>query len=162
MIYWIRMAGLTLLLMLSAGTTMAGQDSAGQKKFGLINWLSFDAAQQQQNTRNQKFMIYFHADWCAYCHKLEKNAFSNREIATYINTNFLPVMVDTTKDRQTAARFGVRGLPDIRFLTPEGDGIAKIPGYVEGKQLLTLLKFISTDSYKTMSIKEFAARQKEK
>lgn len=146
-----------MLLLLISNAAVAGKKSAG-----LIKWRSLDAAQQQENAEKRKFMVFFHADWCAYCHKLEKNAFSNQEIAEYINTNFVPIKVDTMKDSQTAARFGVRGLPDIRFLTPEGDGIAKIPGYVGNKQLLTLLKFINTDSYKTMSIKEFTARQKSK
>lgn len=154
---WIRIVGLAILLLMSADAAKAGEKSAG-----LIKWLSFDVAQQQENAKKRKFMIYFHADWCAYCHKLNKNAFSNQEIADYINTNFIPVMVDTMKESQTAARFSVRGLPDIRFLTPEGDGIAKIPGYVGSKQLLTLLKFVNTDSYKTMSINEFAAREKNK
>ncbi len=154
---WIQTVGLTILLLLISDAAMAGKKSAE-----LIKWRTFDAAQQQENEGKRKFMIYFHADWCAYCHKLEKNAFSNQEIADYINSNFVPVKVDTNKESQTAARFGVRGLPDIRFLTPDGDGIAKIPGYVEIKQLLTLLKFINTDSYKTMSIKEFASRQKNK
>lgn len=154
---WIRTVGLVMLLLLISNAAVAGKKSAG-----LIKWRSLDAAQQQDNAEKRKFMVFFHADWCAYCHKLEKNAFSNHEIAEYINTNFVPIKVDTMKDSQTAARFGVRGLPDIRFLTPEGDGIAKIPGYVGNKQLLTLLKFINTDSYKTMSIKEFTARQKSK
>jgi thioredoxin-related protein len=151
---WIRTVGLAIFLLLISDAA-----PAGKKPEGLIRWRSFDAAQQQENAEKRKFMVFFHADWCSYCLKLEKNAFSSPEIADYINANFVPVKVDTMKEGQTAARFGVRGLPDIRFLTPEGDGIAKIPGYVENKQLLTLLKFISTDSYKTMSIKEFASRQ---
>jgi thioredoxin-related protein len=153
---WIRTIGLVILLLLISDAAVAEKKSEGP-----IKWRSFDAA-QQENAEKRKFIVFFHADWCTYCHKLEKNAFSNQEIADYINTNFVPVKVDTMKESQTAARFGVRGLPDIRFLTPEGDGIAQIPGYVEYKQLLTLLKFISTDSYKTMSIKEFTARQKSK
>jgi thioredoxin-related protein len=147
--------GVSLLVLLCSNTALAGKKTAG-----LINWLSFDAAQQQENTKNLKFLLYFHADWCTYCHKLEKDTLSNQEVADYINSNFLPVMIDTMKDSQTPARFGVRGLPDIRFLSPEGEGIAKIPGYVDTNQLLTLLKFIFTDSYKTMSIKDFAKQQK--
>ena len=154
---WIQTVGLVILLLLISDAV-----TAGKKSERLIKWRSFDSAQQQENAGKRKFMVFFHADWCAYCVKLEKNAFSNQEIADYINTNFVPVKVDTMKEAQTAARFGVRGLPDIRFLTPEGDGIAKIPGYVEKRQLLTLLKFIHTDSYKTMSIKEFSTKEKNK
>lgn len=155
---WMRTTvGLAMLALLISDAAMAGKKSEG-----LIKWRSLDTAQQQKDTEKRKFIIYFHADWCAYCYKLEKDTLSNQEIADYINTNFVPVKVDTMKESQTAARFGVRGLPDIRFLTPEGDGIAKIPGYVGSEQLLTLLKFINTDSYKTMSIKEFTARQKNK
>lgn len=153
---WTWVIGLAMIFVLGADAAAAGDKSEGR-----IKWITFDEA-HQQNQNNLKIMIFFHADWCMYCHKLEKNAFANREIADYINTHFLPVRIDTEKDRKTPARFGVRGLPDIRFLTPEGEGIARIPGYVEGNQFLTLLKFISTDSYKTMSIKDFSAQQEKK
>lgn len=153
---WTWVMGLALILALGTDAAAAGNASAGR-----IKWITFDKA-HQQNTKQLKIMIFFHADWCMYCHKLEKNAFADREIAEYINTHFIPVKIDTEKDRKTPARFGVRGLPDIRFLTAEGEGIARIPGYVEGSQLLTLLKFISTDSYKTMSIKDFSAQQEKK
>ena len=145
---------LIILLMLGSVPAMAGKDSAGK-----INWLNFDASQKMKNDKNLKFFLYFHADWCTYCHKLEKNTFADQEVADYINTNFLPVIVDTMKDGRAASRFGVRGLPDIRFLTPEGEAIAKIPGYVGTKQMLTLLKYIHTDSYKTMSIADFSKQQ---
>jgi thioredoxin-related protein len=153
---WTWVIGLALIIVLGTDAAAAANESAGP-----IKWIRFDEA-HQQNTKQLKIMIFFHADWCKYCHKLEKNAFADQEIADYINAHFLPVRIDTEKDRNTTARFGVRGLPDIRFLTPGGEGIARIPGYVEGSQLLMLLKFISTDSYKSMSIKDFSAQLEKK
>jgi thioredoxin-related protein len=41
------------------------------------------------------------------------------------------------------------------FLTPEGDRISNLPGYVDGSQLLKILKYIRTESYLTMSFQDF-------
>jgi thioredoxin-related protein len=64
-------------------------------------------------------------------------------------------MVDTQVERGIAADFYVRGLPTIWFLTSEGERIASQPGYIENDMFLNILRFIATDSYKTMGFDAF-------
>ncbi len=126
---------------------------------GKIKWLSYNEAQKQKIGDGRKFFVYFHADWCTYCHKLETTTFTDADVAEYINTNYTAVLIDSDKEKKLASRFRVQGLPDLRFLDPEGKSIARWPGYIESGPLLNLLRFIHTDSYETMNFREFVKQQ---
>jgi thioredoxin-related protein len=139
-----------LILMLFCTASMA--DS---RENTAINWRGFDAAQKQSNPQNKKYFIYFFSDHCGYCRKLEQKAFTNSDIIRYINENFVPVRVNADRELELAQRYRVQGIPDLRFLSPEGDAIARWPGYTEADFLLALLKFVHTDSYKKMNFNEF-------
>lgn len=148
---------LTLLAALMSPPLQA--HAAGGNK---VKWLSYSDAQKRKSDTDRKFFIYFHADWCAYCHQLDRNTFSDAEVADYINANFTPVLIDTDKEKKLATRFSVQGLPDLRFLDRDGKGIARWPGFIESAPLLNLLRFIHTDSYETMNFREFVKRQGKK
>ena len=149
----------TALILLAAVTLQAVPLPADASSADKINWLSYNEAQKQKDRSDRKFFVYFHADWCAYCHKLEKNTFSDSGVVDYINSHFTPVRIDSDKEKKLAARFGVQGLPDLRFLDAEGKDIARWPGYIESGPLLNLLRFIHTDSYKTMNFRKFVKQQ---
>ena len=91
---------------------------------------------------------------------LESKTFSNGDVVNYINANYTPVRVNIEKEVNIASRFHVYTIPDLRFLTPEGDNIARWPGYLESDRLLVLLRYISTDSYKNMGFSDFVKGQK--
>ena len=147
---------LMALFIFGVGTTRA--DSSWLKA---VKWQTYDEAQPAKNSSDRKIFIYFSSKSCGYCRKLEKEAFANKAIANFINANYMPIHVDSDKERQLARRFGVRGVPDLRFFTPENKLIAKLPGYVPPKTLLNLLQYIQTDSYKTMALNEFVKNKKE-
>jgi len=123
-----------------------------------INWSTYAEA-ESNNAGDRKYFIYFYTDQCPACVMLKKNTFSNRAVIEYINTNYTPIKVNAGKDSKLAARFQIRGVPDLRFLSPKGEGISRWLGYIESKRLLTLLKYIESDSYEEMSYKEFVERQ---
>lgn len=124
-----------------------------------IDWLTFDEGQKRGQAQEQKFFLYFYTDWCGYCRKLEKETFSNKDVAKYINSNFIPVRINSERMPKVAARFGVSGFPDLRFLTPKGENIGKLPGYVDADKLLPMLRYISTDSYLTMTYSDFIKKK---
>ena len=149
-----------MLILVGAATLHAVSLAADTGGPTSIKWLTYSEAQDRKDDDNRKFFVYFHADWCAYCHKLEKNTFAKPEIVDYINTNYTPVSIDSDREQKLTARFGVQGLPDLRFLDADGKGIARWPGYIESGPLLNLLRFIHTNSYKTMNFREFVKQQK--
>ena len=122
---------------------------------GAVKWLTFDEAQKKGQAQDQKFLLFFYTDWCGYCKKLQQMTMADKSVADYINANFIPVLINSEKLPAVASRYGVGGVPDLRFLTPKGEEIARWPGYIEADQFLPLLKFIQTDSYQKMSYSEF-------
>lgn len=140
-------------LMLSPLSDASARDNAS------IKWLPFDQAQKIGEGQSQKFFLYFYTDWCGYCRKLEKDTFSNQAVANYINDHFIPVRINSERMPKIAARYGVQGYPDLRFLTAKGENIARWPGYIDADQLLPLLKYIQSDSYLEMGYRDFLKKQ---
>jgi thioredoxin-related protein len=124
-----------------------------------INWASYASA-QSRNDDSRKYFIYFYSEQCGYCNMLEKKTFSDKAVIEYINSNYTPIKVNAGKDFKLASKFGIQGVPDLRFLTPEGDGIARWPGFIETKRLLPLLQYIHSDSYESISYKDFLKQKK--
>ncbi len=120
-----------------------------------INWITFDEAQKFGQDASRKYLLYFYTDWCTYCRKLEQSTFIDKEIAAYVNQNFIPVRVNSEQKPKLAARYRINGVPNLRFLTPKGEDIAHWPGYIEAARFLPLLKYIQTDSYLKMGYSEF-------
>ncbi len=124
-----------------------------------IAWQTFDQAQKESPSPSKKLFLYFYADWCGYCRKMDQQTFVDPAVVAFINQHFLPVRVNSDEQNKLAARYGVSGLPDLRFLTPQGEAIARWPGFIEAKQLLPMLKFIQSDSYLKMGYKEFLKQE---
>lgn len=120
-----------------------------------INWHKYDQGLAKSKAQNKKIFLNFHADWCRYCLKMEKETFTNGDVITYMNEHFIPIMVDSDKEKQLAGQYNVRALPTSWFLEPNQSKISTLPGYVDAKQLLNILKYINTESYKKMSFKDF-------
>ena len=120
-----------------------------------INWQPFDKGIAMAKEKKMNVLLYFHADWCSYCKKMDRTTFKESSIINYINDNFIAISIDSDKEEKIASSFGVRGLPDIWFLKSDGTKISSLPGYFEGKELIDILKFIKTNSYETMSYTDF-------
>lgn len=124
-----------------------------------IRWSTFDDAQKTAKN-GRKYFIYFYTEQCGYCRMLEEKTFTNENVIDYLNSNYTPVRVNAGEEFKVASRFGIQGVPDLRFLSAKGEGIARWPGYIESERFLILLRFIHTDSYKEMNFSEFAKGQK--
>lgn len=134
-------------------TPMGGLASQPEKT---IHWLSFDEAKKiEAQDQSKKFLLYFYTSWCGYCRKLDQNTFVDQTVAAYINTHFIPVRINSEQLPRIAARYRVAGVPDLRFLSSKGEGIARWPGYIAPDKLLPLLKYIHTDSYQKMGYSDF-------
>jgi len=149
---WIISAALLLLW-------LPQQVPADQSTSNKINWSTYADA-SSHNDGNRKYFIYFYSDQCGFCERMEKKTFTDQAIINYLNANYTPVKVNAGKEFKLAARFGIQGVPDLRFMSPKGEGIARWPGYIESKRLLTLLQYIHTDSYESISYADFVKRQK--
>jgi len=148
----------SLIILLSIALLLPAQLAAKSDAGAKINWSTYDDARSTDHD-TRKFFIYFYTDQCGFCRLLEAKTFTDESVVDYINSNYTPVRVNAGKELKIASRFGIQGVPDLRFLTAEGEGIARWPGYIESSRLLVLLRYIHTDSYKTMNFNDFVKIQ---
>lgn len=151
-------AWIVMLLLLALWVPQA--HPAGNSPSAQINWFSY--AQAQQNHKGErKYFIYFYTDQCPACLMLKKSTFMDASVIDYINRNYTPIKVNANKNPKLASQYRIQGVPDLRFLSPEGKDISRWVGYIDSKHLLTLLKYIETDSYLEISYKEFIKQQEQ-
>ncbi len=120
-----------------------------------ISWVSYPKGISQAEREEKKIMISFYADWCAYCKEMDQKTFKDPAVVSYINKNFIPIRINTEKDRKTAQLFRVRGLPDTWFMSETKEIIGHRPGFIPADTMIQFLRYINTGSYKSMSLKNF-------
>jgi uncharacterized protein YyaL (SSP411 family) len=81
--------------------------------------------------QNKPILLVFGAEWCTYCHKLERNVINQPEMAAYINETFVPVHLDADHDKKVADILQVQGLPCTVVITPNAQLLGRFTGYSE-------------------------------
>ncbi|MBW1616760.1 MAG: thioredoxin fold domain-containing protein [Deltaproteobacteria bacterium] len=120
-----------------------------------ITWHKYEEGIKLAKDQNKKIFIDFYADWCVFCKKMENETFANADIANYLNQNFIPVKVITDNEKSLSLKYKITGLPSFIFLDEKTKRITKLPGFVSASNLMPILQFIKTDSYKSMSFEQF-------
>ncbi|HDC93001.1 MAG TPA: hypothetical protein ENF15_04500, partial [Candidatus Acetothermia bacterium] len=90
-------------------------------------------------------LLFFTADWCVYCHKLESVTFEDKSFVSFFeSTGITPVKVDlTVRNPITDAirkRYGVLGVPYLILLSPAGEELLRHGGYIEPDRLERALR----------------------
>lgn len=120
-----------------------------------IKWYSHDEGLVLGKIENKKLFVHFWAEWCTYCKKMEKNTFQDAAVIAYLNANFIPVKVNTSSERELAAQYNIRPIPDNWFLAPNGERISNQAGYIEADMMMKILEYIHSDSYLDTSFMKF-------
>lgn len=82
---------LYIFLLLSCGNAFAQTE---------INWLNFEQLEVKLKEEPKPVFIYFYADWCAYCKKMDRHAFKDEEVIQLLSENFYAVKMNAeTKDK---------------------------------------------------------------
>ena len=90
--------------------------------------------------QNKRIFLYFYADWCQYCLKLNETTFKEQAILDYLKENFISILIDTDKEKKLVKDWQVRGLPTMYFLKSDGTSLKTIRGYIGSKKFLKTLQ----------------------
>ncbi|MFV0442481.1 MAG: thioredoxin family protein [Planctomycetaceae bacterium] len=88
-------------------------------------------AHKVAQSEGKPILLVFGADWCTYCHKLEKNVLDQPATAAYINANFVAVHLDADHDKRVTEILEVESLPCTVVLSPNADLLGRFEGYAE-------------------------------
>jgi len=91
---------------------------------------------------------------------MEEESFTNPEIRDYLTKHFVLIRVDIDREKKTASSYFVRALPTSWFLEPDGSKITSIPGYTYPNLFLSVLKYVTSESYKKKTLQEYIKSQK--
>ena len=65
-----------------------------------INWLTFEQLEDSLAVKPKKTVLFFYADWCEYCKKMEQTAFKNKDVINILNTNFYAVKMNAESKQE--------------------------------------------------------------
>lgn len=132
-------AVLVLLLALLAGGAASGLAAADK-----IEWHTYEAGMARSKAETKKVFLHFYADWCTFCVEMDRKTFKDPAVVAALNRNFIPIRVDSDRNKEIAALFRVKGLPDSWFMDENGAVIGHRPGLIPPEQLLAILKVVMT------------------
>ncbi|MCP3875761.1 MAG: thioredoxin family protein [Desulfobacteraceae bacterium] len=133
----------------------AKKESAKIKGDSAIDWKDYKQGIVLSESEGKHIFLYFHADWCTYCKKLKQTTFKDKKVLSYLKENFISISVDTDINKEVANQWKVKGLPTLWFLKPDNSKISHLPGYVDAKQFLSILKYIQSKSYDKKTFQEY-------
>ncbi|RLD23203.1 MAG: protein-disulfide isomerase, partial [Bacteroidetes bacterium] len=65
-----------------------------------VNWISLAEAQEKIKDNPKTIFIDFSAEWCGWCKVMDKNTFSDADVAAYMNKNYYSVRLDYDSKEQ--------------------------------------------------------------
>jgi thioredoxin-related protein len=170
-----------LLLAISPGAWAQSQSASGAK--GVVVWLTIDEAMEKAKTEKKKIFIDVFTDWCGWCKVMDRETFSDPEVAKMLNEQFYPVKLNAETRKEDIVFNGTtfkyiqtsdgRGLhefaaallrnqlsyPTVVFLSEDLGYIAPLPGFKKAPEFHVSLSYVSSDAFKKMSIDDFVKNQ---
>ncbi|MFQ6054945.1 MAG: thioredoxin family protein [Methanosarcinales archaeon] len=108
---------------------------------GGLTWSkSLDEGFRIAQEQDKPILVYFWAQWCQYCEKLETETLPNEKVSKILKNDFVLVAIDLDEQGEVAQRYGVSYPPQELFLDKNGTIITRVPGYVDADRFLRELK----------------------
>jgi YHS domain-containing protein/thiol-disulfide isomerase/thioredoxin len=101
-----------IILLAFAGSAVAADGIAWQQ--------NLETAKRRSAETNRPILIHFWAPSCAPCVRLDSEVFPQPAVAQAINSNFIPVKLNTDDFPATASLYGVDRIPMDVVLSPAG------------------------------------------
>ena len=107
----------------------------------MMTWQPYSQAALDQAAKDRRPVIVdFWAEWCAACHELEENTFTDPRVRAMAGS-FTLLKFDATKEtpelKALKKKYNIQGLPTVLFFNPNGVWI----------DALTLMQFESADKF---------------
>jgi len=86
-----------------------------------------EALRSLARAEDKLLLVHFDASWCQPCHWMERHAFADEALATFVHEHFVPVVLraDEKQTAELCRRYEVELLPTLLVLDPEGNLIGK-------------------------------------
>ena len=158
---WRRIGLVGLLLVVGVGREGHAQS---------LEWRGFEAALSAADSTGRFVMVAVSAPWCGWCHKMRNEVYPSPGVRRCLADAFVVTRLnrDDTETtyryrgrrrtpRALASAFGTEGVPATVLLSPQGDYLLHLSGFMEPAVLWTVLAYLATGAYRHTSFEAFRA-----
>jgi len=136
-----------------------------------VNWMTFEEAVAKSKNQARPIFIDVYTDWCGWCKVMDKNTFSDPQVARLLNEKFYAVKFNAEQHEDVlyngktykfvaSGRSGYHELaaallnnqlsyPTVVFLDDKFNMIQPLPGYRQAAEFHKIAQFIGEGAYKT-------------
>lgn len=138
-----RRLALALLLVAACGTapqSAVRRASVAVPARGAMPWLPLAAETFARAKAEGKLIVLDRsAEWCHWCHVMEAETYGDPRVRALLEKHFLAVKVDVDSRPDLEERYGDYGWPATVVLSPDGQELGKLRGYIEADRFLEIL-----------------------
>ena len=111
-----------------------------------IHWQDWSAdVFKQAKLQNRYILLNLEAVWCHWCHVMDKETYSNPDVAAELKKHYITVKVDHDGNPGLANQYRDYGWPATIVFDANGNEIVKRAGYIPPKNMQRLLRVIVDD-----------------
>lgn len=111
---------------IAAASTLATDVSVGQG----VRWeeTSVQSASHRAAQTGRLVLVHFWSPSCGPCMNMERNVFSQPQVAEALEANYVPVKINADHFPHTCKQYGVTALPTDLILTADGQPVRRFQG----------------------------------
>ncbi|HEY5312517.1 MAG TPA: thioredoxin family protein [Pirellulales bacterium] len=110
---------------LAAVESQAGGPASRQQAIAFVD--GYRQGCQAAREQGKPILLFFTAEWCGYCHAMERETLHDPQIVALSN-QFVCVRVDADAEPDVCRLFRVRGYPTVQFISPRGAALNRLVG----------------------------------
>lgn len=146
-----------------------------KKAVAKIEWLTMEQAAERMKTEPRKLVIDVYTDWCGWCKKMDKDTFTDPQVAHLVNKHFYAVKLDAEgkepialkgqtfnfkpeyKSHELAVALlnGQMSYPTTVYLDENMNMLAPVPGYLDATNFSKILRYFGENHHKEMNFQEY-------
>jgi len=161
-----KVINLTIVVMAMMFMSTVCQSGETTKKES-ITWVKYDEGLKLAAKTEKLIIVDVYTNWCKFCHKMDRETFSDKNIIEFLGENFIGVKLNAESKkkmklsdgeftgRDISRKFGVRGYPTYLFLNSDGELVYRTSGYSPPERFMVYLKYVSSGKHKDMTIEEY-------
>jgi thioredoxin-related protein len=124
---------LALLILLSSSSLAETTRRATRRQSELFRHATVEQAWKSSVASKKPLLVMFTSDNCLYCKKMMKETYHHPAIERMLSQNTETVVAHSRDYKSLVKKMGVRGYPSTLLISPEGEVLDFMEGYVEAK-----------------------------
>jgi thiol-disulfide isomerase/thioredoxin len=126
--------------LLFAGAAIAALFGGGRAQAAPIAWhKDLRRASREAVAGRRPMLVVVGARWCGPCRKMHSETFPSPAVASRVNSQFIPVLLDADEQPDDVRKLGVEAFPTVLVVSPEQKVIGRFTGFQSAAQLATRL-----------------------